>query len=200
MIPFKGLHPCQDSFAVVSETSNRVQEMEPSWIKTAALILLTILCYEAAFRRPLRDSLGLPGDTRRRHQKGPARYQQRECPAPAEPVSVACPVQQCPACTACPACPAVAPPTPTSPKPTVAQPSACIDYELDDRDNNAFWPWLKDYEHGPGVHKYEQYIDSYNRHFSKFRKQDKIYMAEVGVQSGGSIELWRNYFGAEKLV
>jgi hypothetical protein len=39
------------------------------------------------------------------------------------------------------------------------------------------------------------YLDAYHRHFERFRSQEKVVMVEVGVQSGGSINMWRNYFG-----
>lgn len=69
---------------------------------------------------------------------------------------------------------------------------------LDDHAGNPFWPWLDSYKTGPGIHKHDQYIGPYHRHFAQFRGR-KVVMAEVGVQSGGSIEMWRDYFGAANL-
>lgn len=47
---------------------------------------------------------------------------------------------------------------------------------------------------GPGIWKWRHYFDIYHSHFSKFRgKQPKI--LEIGVYSGGSMEMWREYFG-----
>jgi hypothetical protein len=43
------------------------------------------------------------------------------------------------------------------------------------------------------------YLDHYHRHFSRFRGQRKVVMVEVGVQSGGSIDMWTHYFGPTKL-
>ncbi|KAM3569605.1 hypothetical protein VYU27_008298 [Nannochloropsis oceanica] len=64
---------------------------------------------------------------------------------------------------------------------------------------NELFTWFTDRQKGPGAHKWSTYLDAYHRHFNRFRTQAKITMVEVGVQSGGSIEMWRSYFGADKL-
>jgi SAM-dependent methyltransferase len=47
---------------------------------------------------------------------------------------------------------------------------------------------------GPGLWKWRHYFDIYHAHFSRFRgKKPKI--LEIGVYSGGSTEMWREYFG-----
>lgn len=122
---------------------------------------------------------------------------QAQAPAPA-------PVPAVPVSPAQASAPGAAPPAPevpviAPPAPEVAVPS-CYDRPLDDRKVNPLWTWIQSYKTGPGVHKYHQYLDAYNRHFAQYRSRDKIYMAEVGVQSGGSIEMWRAYFGADRLV
>ena len=38
------------------------------------------------------------------------------------------------------------------------------------------------------------YFDIYQRHFSKFVGKD-VHVLEIGVYSGGSLEMWRDYFG-----
>lgn len=49
---------------------------------------------------------------------------------------------------------------------------------------------------GPGLWKWRHYFEAYHTHFSKFRgKRPKI--LEIGVYSGGSLEMWREYFGAD---
>ena len=48
---------------------------------------------------------------------------------------------------------------------------------------------------GPGVWKWRNYFDVYERHLSRFRGTD-VHLAEVGIYSGGSLLMWRNYFGA----
>lgn len=48
---------------------------------------------------------------------------------------------------------------------------------------------------GPGLWKWRHYFEAYHTHFSKFRgASPKI--VEIGVYSGGSLEMWRDYFGA----
>ena len=44
------------------------------------------------------------------------------------------------------------------------------------------------------VHKWEHYLDIYDKHFKKFQgKNPKI--LEIGVYKGGSIDMWKWYFG-----
>lgn len=55
-------------------------------------------------------------------------------------------------------------------------------------------------EEGRGIWKWRHYFEAYHRHLKKFVTEDRnINMAEVGVYSGGSLEMWRSYFG-EKLT
>jgi hypothetical protein len=46
-----------------------------------------------------------------------------------------------------------------------------------------------------GVDKWHHYFDIYERHFAPFRGRD-VTLIEIGVQRGGSLELWKSYFGA----
>lgn len=43
------------------------------------------------------------------------------------------------------------------------------------------------------IHKHLIYFDVYERYFSKFRGMD-VNILEIGVQSGGSIKMWKEYF------
>ena len=43
------------------------------------------------------------------------------------------------------------------------------------------------------LHKWVHYFDIYERHFDRFRDRP-IRMLEIGVQGGGSLEMWRAYF------
>ena len=52
---------------------------------------------------------------------------------------------------------------------------------------------------GPGVWKWRSYFDVYQRHLSRFRGTD-VHLAEVGIYSGGSLLMWRNYFGANAIL
>lgn len=59
---------------------------------------------------------------------------------------------------------------------------------------NPLWEFFQARNNGPGIHKWLQYFDIYHRYFSKFVGQE-VHMLEIGVQSGGSLDLWRHYFG-----
>jgi len=56
---------------------------------------------------------------------------------------------------------------------------------------------LRDYfEHNNGklIHKWVHYFDIYHYHFKKYRKK-RITVLEFGVFQGGSLQMWRKYFG-----
>jgi len=44
------------------------------------------------------------------------------------------------------------------------------------------------------IHKWTHYFEIYDRHFQKF-KNKKVILLEVGVYKGGSLDMWRKYFG-----
>ena len=44
------------------------------------------------------------------------------------------------------------------------------------------------------IHKWNHYFEIYNKHFKRFRNKD-INILEVGVSHGGSLQMWKNYFG-----
>lgn len=47
---------------------------------------------------------------------------------------------------------------------------------------------------GPGLWKWRHYFPIYERHFAKFIGTD-CHIAEVGIYSGGSLPMWKSYFG-----
>ncbi len=47
---------------------------------------------------------------------------------------------------------------------------------------------------GRGIWKWDHYFDVYHRHFGKFVGRD-VNVLEIGVYSGGSLEMWKAYFG-----
>jgi hypothetical protein len=49
---------------------------------------------------------------------------------------------------------------------------------------------------GPGVWKWRHYFDAYHRHLAKFIGRGPV-VAEVGIYSGGSLPMWRHYFGPD---
>lgn len=44
------------------------------------------------------------------------------------------------------------------------------------------------------IHKWVHYFDIYHRHFARFRGKP-VTVLEFGVSHGGSLQMWRNYFG-----
>ena len=60
--------------------------------------------------------------------------------------------------------------------------------------DNPLWNYFAAHKEGRGIIKYKHYFDIYHRHLSKFVGRD-VHVVEIGVQSGGSLEMWRQYFG-----
>jgi hypothetical protein len=54
--------------------------------------------------------------------------------------------------------------------------------------------YAKAHTTGLGIHKWDHYLPVYDRHFAKFRGTE-VHILEIGVFSGGSLEMWRDYFG-----
>jgi hypothetical protein len=57
-------------------------------------------------------------------------------------------------------------------------------------------PLSEYYFNNPGrlIHKWHHYFEIYHRHFEKFRGQSPV-VVEIGVFHGGSLQMWREYFG-----
>lgn len=49
------------------------------------------------------------------------------------------------------------------------------------------------------VHKWHHYIPLYDRYFANFRGRN-IRFLEIGVSKGGSLEMWRKYFGPDAII
>jgi cephalosporin hydroxylase len=45
------------------------------------------------------------------------------------------------------------------------------------------------------IHKWMHYFDVYDRHFSRYRNKE-ITILEIGVSHGGSLQMWKDYFGS----
>jgi Methyltransferase domain len=52
---------------------------------------------------------------------------------------------------------------------------------------------------GPGIWKWEHYFPVYDRHLARFRGEAPV-VVEIGVFSGGSLPMWREYFGPESQI
>lgn len=50
------------------------------------------------------------------------------------------------------------------------------------------------------VDKWTHYPEIYERHFSDYRSKSSLKMLEIGVFKGGSLEVWRQYFGPEATI
>ncbi len=59
----------------------------------------------------------------------------------------------------------------------------------------------KYFRNNPGnlIHKYDHYFEIYDRHFSRFRGKP-IVLLEVGVYHGGSLQMWKAYFGPDAKI
>lgn len=54
--------------------------------------------------------------------------------------------------------------------------------------------WFDNHHEGPGIWKWRHYLPVYHRHLEKFRGRE-VHIAEIGIYSGGSLLMWRDYFG-----
>jgi len=62
--------------------------------------------------------------------------------------------------------------------------------------SNPLWMYFTNHTEGHGIWKWEHYFDIYHRHFSKF-VGSPVNVLEIGIYSGGSLGMWRSYFGNE---
>src|SRR5262245_5732196 len=54
---------------------------------------------------------------------------------------------------------------------------------------------------GRAIHKRMHYFAIYTRHFQRFQSENQIpCVLEVGVKDGGSLEMWRHYFGPRATI
>lgn len=63
-------------------------------------------------------------------------------------------------------------------------------------DENPLERYFNGITEGPGMAKWEHYLKIYHQHFQKFRGRE-VHLLEIGVQSGGSLRMWRDYFGLQ---
>lgn len=64
---------------------------------------------------------------------------------------------------------------------------------------NRFENWYNQHKVGKGVWKWTQYFPTWERHLAKFVEKSwagqEVHMAELGIFSGGSLEMWQAVFG-----
>jgi len=53
---------------------------------------------------------------------------------------------------------------------------------------------------GPGIWKWRHYLQIYHRHFSPIRHRKGLVVLEIGIYSGGSLDMWRDYFGPSATI
>lgn len=56
-----------------------------------------------------------------------------------------------------------------------------------------------DRHEGRLVHKWHHYFEIYDRHFARFRG-GPVCLVEFGVSQGGSLQMWRDYFGPDAVL
>lgn len=61
-------------------------------------------------------------------------------------------------------------------------------------DVNPLKSYFDHHKEGKGIWKHNHYFEIYHRHFKKFVDRE-VHVLEIGVYSGGSLEMWRDYFG-----
>ena len=61
-------------------------------------------------------------------------------------------------------------------------------------ESNPLTDYFNAHTEGPGLWKWLHYFDIYHRHFQKFIGKE-VHVLEVGIYSGGSLGMWREYFG-----
>ena len=67
--------------------------------------------------------------------------------------------------------------------------------EMPDPSSGRLRAYFDSHRRGNGIYKWNHYFEMYERHLAKFANGDAT-ICEIGVYSGGSLEMWRNYFGA----
>lgn len=67
------------------------------------------------------------------------------------------------------------------------------------RDANTIETYFDAQIEGPGIWKWRHYFDVYQRHLAKFVGRD-VHVAEIGVFAGGSLAMWRSYFGERSQI
>jgi Methyltransferase domain len=52
---------------------------------------------------------------------------------------------------------------------------------------------------GRKINKWRHYFEAYDRHLARFRGTD-VHVLEIGVYQGGSLQMWRDYFGPHAVI
>ena len=68
-----------------------------------------------------------------------------------------------------------------------------------DGERNALRSYFEAHREGRGIYKGRHYFDLYVRHLAGFVGREVV-VVEVGVYSGGSLEMWKSYFGEHATI
>jgi len=68
-----------------------------------------------------------------------------------------------------------------------------------DLEPNALRSYFEGHRDGPGIYKGRHYFDLYVRHLAGFVGREVV-VVEVGVYSGGSLGMWKSYFGEHATI
>ncbi len=49
------------------------------------------------------------------------------------------------------------------------------------------------------IHKWDHYFEIYDRHFSRYKGKEVVIL-EIGVSHGGSLQMWKDYFGSKAII
>lgn len=61
-------------------------------------------------------------------------------------------------------------------------------------EKNPLLSYFNSHTEGNGIWKWEHYFEIYHNHFKKFIGRE-VHVMEVGIYSGGSLKMWKDYFG-----
>lgn len=64
---------------------------------------------------------------------------------------------------------------------------------------NRLKEYFDSHTHGRGIWKWDHYFEAYEKHFNKFIGKE-IHILEIGIYSGGSLEMWKDYFGPQARI
>lgn len=53
---------------------------------------------------------------------------------------------------------------------------------------------------GPGIWKWRHYFELYHRHLNPLRGRERLVIVEIGIYSGGSLDMWKDYFGNDSEI
>ena len=68
-----------------------------------------------------------------------------------------------------------------------------------DGEPNALRSYFEEHREGRGIYKGRHYFDLYVRHLAGFVGREVV-VVEIGVYSGGSLEMWQTYFGEHATI